>query len=212
MVEPLFKRAQLPSSLILTWLCFQAHSNEWAGLGSGRELSEMFYAQGVLSRVTSCVTPTFWGDWPPFFAVPSFKFKHTFLVVLSIFFGKSFTKWSGLLCPKQLHFLFCYKSTTLANSMTKPSEGSTLPTLPLIPKSSSVEDSASFSPLGFGPESSSVLWSSITADWAVKVWLPFNFLDGNRFPCEWEWVTFKLPVLGVFGSRGSLASTHLSSF
>ena len=81
-----------------------------------------------------------------------------------------------------------------------------------VPTSSSTEDLASFSPLGFGPESSSVSWSSTAVDWGVKVQLPFNFLDGNRFPSEWEWVMFELLVVGVFGSRGSLASAHLSSF
>ena len=71
---------------------------------------------------------------------------------------------------------------------------------------------AYFSPSGFGPESSSVSWSSTTVDGAVKVQLPFNFLDGNRFPWEWEWVMFDPPVVVIFESRGSLTSTHLSSF
>ena len=57
-------------------------------------------------------------------------------------------------------------------------------TLPVIATSSSAEDSASFSPSGFRPETSSDSWSSTAVDQAVKVWLPFNFLDGNRFPCE----------------------------
>ena len=75
------------------------------------------------------------------------------------------------------------------------------PTLPDLPVSSSAEDLASLSLLGFGLEPSSVSWSSTTGDQTVKVQLPFNFLDGNKFPCEWEWVTFELLVVVVSGAE-----------
>ena len=41
------------------------------------------------------------------------------------------------------------------------------------------------------------------ADWAVKVWLPFSFLEGNKFPNACGWVTFDPPVVVVFRSKGS---------
>ena len=46
-------------------------------------------------------------------------------------------------------------------------------------------------------------WFSTSVDWAMKMQLPFNFLEGNRFPCEWEWIMFKLPAVVVFRRKMS---------
>ena len=59
--------------------------------------------------------------------------------------------------------------------MRWPNDGSMSPTLPDIPMSSSAEDLASFSLLGFEPESSSGSQSSTVADQAVKVQMEMDF-------------------------------------
>ena len=86
------------------------------------------------------------------------------------------------------------------------------PPIPLKVSGSSSEDSASSSPSGFTLKSSSAPMLSTTVDGAVNVWLPFSFLEGNKFPVVCGWVTFDPPVMVVFRSRGSLASDHLSNF
>ena len=57
----------------------------------------MFLCSGCIGQGGPWVTTNFWEDWPPFFAVPSFKFKPTFHVVFLNCFGQSFTRRSGLL-------------------------------------------------------------------------------------------------------------------
>ena len=74
------------------------------------------------------------------------------------------------------------------------------------------EDSTSSSPSGPAVRSPSVPMLSTMVDWAVKVWLPFSFLEGNKFPNGCCWVTFDPPVMVVFGSKGSLALAYLSNF
>ena len=44
-----------------------------------------------------------------------------------------------------------------------------------------------------------------------KAQLPFNLLEGNKFPDIWEPVTFNPWVVVVFESRGSLDPAHLSN-
>ena len=86
------------------------------------------------------------------------------------------------------------------------------PTPPVVSVSSPAEDTASSSPCGFVPESSSASLLSTVANWVVKVQLPFNFWEGNKFPGVWEWVKFDPPVVVVLGSRGFMASGCLSNF
>ena len=55
------------------------------------------------------------------------------------------------------------------------------------------------------------LHMSPSSDQAVKVWFSFSFLEGNKFPDACGWVTFDPPVVVVFRSRGSLASSQFSN-
>ena len=156
-------------------------------LGSRRELSETSCRlQGTSSR--GHWMSDYWFLKEPslaFFVVPSFTFILTFWVVLLKSFGQSLTGWSGLLHPKTLWFL-------LAKWMIYPTDWSAPPTPLEISMSSLAEDSASSSPSGFMPGSSSTSLLFTIADWAVNVWLPFSFQEGSKFPSVWEWVTLIL--------------------
>ena len=70
MVEPLSKRAQLPSSLVLTLAVFRpTPMHEWVWVQEG-SFPRGFYAQGALSGVACLVATNFWEDQSPFFAIP----------------------------------------------------------------------------------------------------------------------------------------------
>ena len=80
------------------------------------------------------------------------------------------------------------------------------PPIPFKVSGSSSEDSASSSPSGFTLESSSVPMLSTSADRAVKVWLPFSFLEGKQIPqCLWLGNTWS-------SSQGGLQEQGISSF
>ena len=76
MLEPLSKRALLPSSSILTqgYVFRPTPMHEWVWAQEGG-FPRHFYALGALPRVASLIATNFWEDWPPFFAIPSFKFN-----------------------------------------------------------------------------------------------------------------------------------------
>ena len=70
------------------------------------------------------------------------------------------------------------------------------------------EDSTS----SFLPESSVTPLLPTIPDLAVKLWLPFTFLDTKKVPDVWGWVTFNPLIEVAFGSRRSLTSAHFSDF
>ena len=154
--------------------------SKWTGVQEGNFLRHL-QALGTLSRDAGWVTTGFWGAWPPFFVIPSFTFKLTFWPVLLRSFGQSFMRWSGLPHPKQFQCFIWYNLTALAKWTIYPTNWSAPPTPPEVSTSSPAEDSTSSSPLGFTPESCSAPLLSTVVDWAVKVWLPFNFQEGNKF-------------------------------
>ena len=112
-------------------------------------------------------------------------------------FGQSFMRWSGLPHLKQFWFFLRYNSTMLAKEAICPTDWSAPPTPLEVSASSPAEDSAFSSPSAFAPESSSASLLSTVVDQAVKVWLPFNFWEENKFPGVWEWVMFDPPVVVV---------------
>ena len=83
-------------------LCSPVHSTKWIGVQEENFLGQL-QALGASSGDAHWVTTGFWGVQPLFFLVPSFAFKIAFWVALLRSFGQSFTRWSGLPCPKQLN-------------------------------------------------------------------------------------------------------------
>ena len=73
------------------------------------------------------------------------------------------------------------------------------------------EDSVSSSSSGPAVKSHSGPTVFTMADEAMKEGLLFSFLEGNKFPDSCGWVTFDLPAVVVFGSKGSLDSAYLSN-
>ena len=140
-------------------------------------------SSGLGSLIWGCQLSNYWflGTWLPFFAVPSFTFKLTLQAVLLQSFGQSFMRWSGLLHPKQFWFFFWYSAIALAKLMIEQTCLSA-PPIPFEVSGSSSEDSASSSPSGFTLKSSSAPMLSTMADQAVKVWVPFSFLEGKNPP------------------------------
>ena len=184
--------------------------SKWIGVKEGNFL-EHLQALGASSKHASWVTIGFWRVQPPFFIVPSFAFKLTFLVVLLRSSRQCFTRCSGLPHLKQFQFFLWYSLTVLAKWMTNPTDWSDSPTPLKVPGSSTSEDLTS-SASSFVPKPSAILPLSTIVDLTMKVWLPFNVWEGNKFPDFCEKGTFDPPVGVVFGSRGSLASAHLSNF
>ena len=124
------------------------------------------------------VTTGFLGVQPPFFIIPICAFKLAFWPVLMRSCGQSFTRWSGLPHLKQFQFFFWYSLTMLARQMMYPSNWSGPATPSEVLGSSPSEDSTSSA---FVPKSSVTPLLSTIANQTVKVWLPFNFQDGNKF-------------------------------
>ena len=185
--------------------------SKWIWVQEG-SLLRCSYGQGVSLRDACWAATGFWGVWPPFFVVPSFMFKLTFLVVLLRSFGQSLMRWSGLLHLKQFPVFFWYNLIALAKQMIYPTHLSALPTVLGVSTSSPAEDSVSPSPSCFAQEFYSTSLLPMVSAWVMKVWLPFNLHKGKRFCEVWECVTFNTLVMAVFGGSGSLASVPLSSF
>ena len=184
--------------------------SKWIGVQEGNFLRHP-QAEGASCGDAGWVTTGFWGAQPPFFFVP-FSFKLTFWAVLLRAFGQSFMRWSGLPHPKQFWFFLWYSSTALAKWTIYLTNWSASPTPFRVSVPSSAEDSASSSPSGFAPEPSSASLLSTVPDWVVKVWMPFNFWEGNKFLGSENELHPILQLQWFFRSRGSLASAHLSNF
>ena len=90
--------------------------HEWVWVQEGSFL-RCLYPWGASPGVACWAATNLWEVQPPFFAIPSFKFKPVFLAVFPRSFGQSFTRWSGLSHPKQLWFFLRYSSTALANQL-----------------------------------------------------------------------------------------------
>ena len=204
---------QTPESLHWWLSHHQKEPNCWKWIRVQEEnFLGLLQALGPLSNDAGLATTCFWGACPPFFTVPSFTFKLTLQVVLLRSFGQSLMRWSGLPHLKQFWFFFWYSLTALTKWTIWPTCWFA-PPIPLnISGSSSSEDSASSSPSGFTLKYSSASMLSTVVDLAVKIQLPFSFLEGNEFPDVCGWVTFKPPIVVVLGSRGSLASVCFSNF
>ena len=211
MVQPLSTKAQLLSPSILDpgYVFRSTSPSKQIGV-----IEETFW--DIFRSWKSCLGCWLSDYWflrgpPPFFVIPLLHLNSLFGAVLLRSFRQSFMRWSGL--PHLKQFQFSSDTTWSCCKWTiYPTNWSAPPTLLKVPASSASEDSASSFSSFFISESSSASLLSTVVDQIVKVWLPFNFWEGNKFPDVWEWVTFDPPVVVVFSSRGSLASAHLSNF
>ena len=206
MVEPLSKRAQLFSPSIQTWAMFSGLLHWLSGRGFKKgpfwdifRLWELCPGSPVewllvseesslpsLSSPLLCLNLLFWQScWDPLDNLSQDGQDYHIWNNFSFSSGTAWLHWQN----------GCYN--WLADLLHQ-SHSRFLKTQPLFPLLA----------LHLNP---SVPMLSTMADQAVKVWLPFSFLDGNKFPDLCGWVTMDPLVVMVFGSRGSLASAHLSN-
>ena len=195
MVEPLSKRSQLLSQSFLTLAMFLGPLHWVSGLGFKKQtFCDVFRLwEPHLGMSVECLLVSEGSNFPSLLFPLTFKL--VFRVVLLRSFRQSFTRWSGLQHPIQFLFFFWYSSTTLAKQTMYPCDWSAPLTPPKVSGSSPSYDSTSFA---FVPKPLATPLLSIITDLAVKVWLPFNFWKGNKFPDVWEWATFDPPIGVVY--------------